>query len=445
MLFGKKNGGGIADVIRCDEAEYLVWKWVPIGTFGDSDRANAIRWGSSLRVKDGELAVFFYKQDSGDRMHDFIVGPYDETLKTANFPILSSVLGSAFDGVSPFQAEVYFINLALNNQIRFGVRYFDVFDPRFLDFAVPVSATGTMTFNITDYRSFIKMNRLIQFDKNDFYSQISDAVSKSVKGVIANCPSDSGIPVLQIERKILDINELIRPHIDAICADYGVNCKRFDLSTIEIDKSSEGYAELRNVTASQQARSIEASTEINIRNLDEVQQLNTLDMAEKLRIQRKGAELQAETHHLDVHRLNLQAGVLQTAAQNLGGMGDMGNSGGGSENNGLNPAGLMMGMALGGAMGGQMAGMVNQMGQNMQQSSSSMPPPPLQSLYSISVNGQTQGPFSIEQMRLFAHQGAVSADTFVWKQGMAEWQAAGSVAELQAIFGAMPPAPPSAI
>jgi len=30
-LFGKKSEGGLMDVIRCDEQEYLVWKWRPSG------------------------------------------------------------------------------------------------------------------------------------------------------------------------------------------------------------------------------------------------------------------------------------------------------------------------------------------------------------------------------------------------------------------------------
>ncbi len=33
-LFGNKekhNEGGLMDVIRCDEKEYLIWKWRPAG------------------------------------------------------------------------------------------------------------------------------------------------------------------------------------------------------------------------------------------------------------------------------------------------------------------------------------------------------------------------------------------------------------------------------
>lgn len=54
------------DEIRCDEPSYLIWKWRPSGVWqGDNKRENAIRWGSSLRVKDGEVAVFVYKQKNG--------------------------------------------------------------------------------------------------------------------------------------------------------------------------------------------------------------------------------------------------------------------------------------------------------------------------------------------------------------------------------------------
>ena len=61
-LFGNKKEGGLMDVIRCDEQKYLVWKWRPSGDADSTKKENAIRYGSSLRVKDGELAVFVYKQ-----------------------------------------------------------------------------------------------------------------------------------------------------------------------------------------------------------------------------------------------------------------------------------------------------------------------------------------------------------------------------------------------
>jgi membrane protease subunit (stomatin/prohibitin family) len=440
-LFGKKEEGGLMDVIRCDEQEYLVWKWRPSGAANSTNKENAIRYGSSLRVKDGELAVFVYQQKDGS-LQDFIVGPYDQTIKTANFPVLTGIVGMAFGGASPFQAEIYFINLSGNIQIKFGVPYFDVYDPRFLDFGVPMAARGTITFNVTDYKGFIKLNRLINFELEDFNKQIKDAVSKYVKGVITNIPSDNGIPVLQMEKKLLEINDLIAAYLKPrLENDFGVNLKGFDLATIEVDKESQGYAELRKVTADQAAKTTVAQTDVNIKNMQDMQSINSQNMEETLRIQREEAQraqkLQTETNFIGTHALNQQSDVLKTAAQNLGEMGSMNTGGGG----GMNPAGMMTGMMLGGAMGNQMAGMMNNMGQNMQQQQNTPPPPPSIS-YNISVNGQNSGPFNWQQLQQLVQNGQLTPNTHVWKQGMAGWEVAGNVPELGNLFASTPPPPP---
>jgi membrane protease subunit (stomatin/prohibitin family) len=439
-LFGNKSEGGFMDVIRCDEQEYLVWKWRPSGEANSTKKENAIRYGSSLRVKDGELAVFVYQQKDGS-LQDFIVGPYDQTIKTANFPILSSIVGAAFGGASPFQAEIYFINLSGNVQVKFGIPYFDVFDPRFLDFAVPMAARGTITFNLTDYKAFIKLNRLINFELEDFNKQIKDAVTKYVKGVITNIPTDKGMPVLQMERKLLEINEIIASYLKPrLENDFGVNMKGFDLAAIEVDKESEGYAELRKVTAEQTTKTTVAQTDVNIKNMQDMQGINAQNLEETLRIQREEAQraqkLQTETNFIGAHALNQQADVLKTAAEGLGNMGNMDMGGGG-----MNPAGMMTGMAIGGAMGGQMAGMMNQMGQNMNQAQNTPPPPP-QIQYNVSVNGQNSGPYNTQQLMQMVQNGQLTPNTHVWKQGMAGWELAGNVQELSGLFGSVPPPPP---
>jgi membrane protease subunit (stomatin/prohibitin family) len=441
-LFGNKSEGGLMDVIRCDEQEYLVWKWRPSGEANSTKRENAIRYGSSLRVKDGELAVFVYQQKDGS-MQDFIVGPYDQTIKTANFPILSSIVGAAFGGASPFQAEIYFMNLSGNIQVKFGIPYFDVFDPRFMDFAVPMSARGTITFNVTDYKGFIKLNRLINFELDDFNKQIKDAVTKYIKGIITNIPSDKGIPVLQMEKKLLEINDLIAAYLKPRMEnDFGVNMKGFDLATIDVDKESQGYAELRKVTAEQTTKTTVAQTDVNIKNMSDMQGINALNMEETLRIQREEAQraqkLQTETNFIGAHALNQQTDVLKTGAESLGNMGNMDLGGGGG---GMNPAGMMTGMMMGGAMGNQMAGMMNNMGQNMNQQQNTPPPPPTIA-YSVSVNGQTAGPFNLQQLQQMVQNGQLTQNTHVWKQGMAGWEVAGNVQELGNLFGAVPPPPP---
>lgn len=249
-LFDKNNRkGGFMDEIRCDEPSYLIWKWHPSGVqSGQTVRENSIRWGSSLRVKDGEVAVFVYKQKDGT-MQDFIVGPFDQTIKTANFPILASIVGLAYEGGTPFQAEVYFINLARVIQVKFAVPYFDVYDPRFADFGVPVAVRGTVSFGIADYREFIKLHRLSEFNLEDFQRQIRDAVSRYVKDTVANAPASHNIPLVQIETKTATINDAVEYDIsERLKETFGVVVSGVDIGAIEIDKSSDGYRELMGVT-----------------------------------------------------------------------------------------------------------------------------------------------------------------------------------------------------
>lgn len=55
------------------------------------------------------------------------------------------------------------------------------------------------------------------------------------------------------------------------------------------------------------------------------------------------------------------------------------------------------------------------------------------------ANGQQQGPFPEDQLRDLIARGTVRADTLVWSEGMAGWQAAGDIPDLIA----RPPGPPS--
>ena len=442
-LFGKGKGGGLMNVIRCDQEEYLVWKWRPLGqNINSTTRENSIRYGSSLRVKDGEVAVFVYKQKNGT-MQDFIEGPYDDTIKTANFPILSSIVGLAFGGESPFQAEVYYINTQGNNQIRFAIPYFDVVDPRLPDFPVPVAVRGSMTFVLEDYRNFIKLNRLIDFNLEAFKKQIKDSMVRKIKGIVTNIPSDLGMPVVQMERKIDEISELLENRLKDRMDEFGVKMKHIDINAVEIDKESEAYMEVKSLTGGITARTMQAQADQNIQNMQDMQSLNKENLAETMRIQREEAQraqrLQTEQNYIGAHAINQQAEVLKTGAQNLGQMGTM-NMGGGQ--GGVNPAGMMTGMMMGGAMGQQMAGMMNNMGQQMNNAMTA--PPPIPNVqYHVSSNGQQSGPFNMQQLQEMAGNGQLTKDTYVWKQGMANWELAGNIQELASLFA--PPMPPGAM
>ena len=435
-LFNKtEKTGGFMDEIRCDEPSYLIWKWHPAGAQpGNNNRENAIRWGSSLRVKDGEVAVFVYNQKNGV-MQDYIEGPYDEIIKTENLPVLASIIGLAYDGGTPFQAEVYFINLARIIQVKFGVPFFDIYDPRFADFGVPVAVRGTVSFRIADYREFIKLHRLNSFRLDDFQKQIRDAVSRYVKDTVANAPAANNIPVIQIETKTAQINDVVEYDIsERLKEGFGVLVSGVDIGAIEIDKSSEGYRQLMAVTKDITATRIEAETQ---------------DYVERLRIQREEGQYamhkQTQTANIGAFQVEKQAEVGIAGAQALGqmgatGAGDVNLSGGGE---GFNMAAMMASMAVGGAVGQNIAGAMNNMmgGINQQTAPGAVPPPIPTAAYHVAVNGQATGPFALSTLAQMTANGQLTGDSLVWKNGMAQWEKAIVVDELKGLFSKMPPIP----
>lgn len=389
-----------------------------------------------MRVKDGEVAVFVYKQKGGT-MQDFIEGPFDKKIETNNFPVLASIVGLAYAGGTPFQAEVYFINLANIIQVKFGVPFFDIYDPRFLDFGVPVAVRGTVSFKISDYKEFIKLHRLSTFNLDDFQRQIRDAVSRYVKDTVTNAPVANNIPVIQIESKTAQINDAVEYNIgERLKESFGVIVSGVDIGSIEIDKSSDGYRQLMAVTKD--------ITTVKM-------QAETADYVERLRIQREEGQYaqhkQTQSANIGAFQVEKQAEVGVAGAEALGKMGENGAGGvdlGG--NAGFNPAAMMAGMAVGGAVGQNIAGSMNNMmsGINQQPQAVNVAPPPIPTVsYHIAVNGQATGPYDINTLAGMVASGQLTASTLVWKNGMAVWNRADSVDELKGLFGnAMPPVPP---
>ena len=72
-------------------------------------------------------------------------------------------------------------------------------------------------------------------------------------------------------------------------------------------------------------------------------------------------------------------------------------------------------------------------------------PPPLPASFYLGIGGQQVGPVDPAGVQGKIASGEVTAETLVWRQGMAGWVAAGTVPELAGLFGAStpPPLPPA--
>ena len=76
-----------------------------------------IKFGAQLIVRDSQAAVFFYKGRACDAF-----GPGRHTLTTANIPILTKILAIPWAMTSPLRAEVYFANMKIFPNLKWGTR-----------------------------------------------------------------------------------------------------------------------------------------------------------------------------------------------------------------------------------------------------------------------------------------------------------------------------------
>lgn len=445
-----QNRAGMMDEIRCDEKDYLIWKWRPANNVR---RENAIRWGSSLRVREGSVAVFICRRKGQDAIQEFIEGPFDKELNTSNLPIIASFVAAAYGGGTPFQAEVYFINLAKVVQSRFAVRYFDVFDQRFPDFGVPVAVRGNLTFQIADYREFIELHRLDEFTLEDFQSQVRDAVSRRVKSLVANMPSKLGIPLLQLAGRTDDLSELanddLSPQLRKV---FGIELSSLDIAAIDVDEESDGYARLTAVTRDVTEATVQAQTEANIKNIHDMQRIQMENLQERLRIEREEGQYrvhkQTQTANFPAYQVEAQTTVGVAGAEALGHMGENGAAGinlGSGGNGGMDMAGIAAGMAIGGSVGRNIAGAMDNMMGNAPAgiSGSPVPPPiPRRDRFHVAINGAATGPFDLITLSSMVASKSLTPESPVWQESMTTWMPAKTVPAIAALFNNGPTPPP---
>lgn len=76
-----------------------------------------IKFGAQLTVRESQAAVLFYKGKACDAY-----GPGRHTLKTGNIPILTKILSVPWGMTSPLRAEVFFVNLKVFTDLKWGTR-----------------------------------------------------------------------------------------------------------------------------------------------------------------------------------------------------------------------------------------------------------------------------------------------------------------------------------
>ena len=316
-------------------------------------------------------------------------------------------------------------SVAMTSEVNFVIPYFDVFDPRFQDCAaVPIAVHGVILYGIENIDLFNSLNKTEDMSDEVFNNKLKGTVTKYVKGCVSNAPTDCQIPVVQLERKIVEISDYVTEKVATRVEQmYGIKVRALDITKLVIDKESRGYRELQSMTADfernkttqmqqfelnkmkqmqnfdLQSNSVQqqmdisnkllqnnanqdlfmAQTSLNIEAMKRQQNLNLggqeklqsiqlENEQEKLRIQReemqRASKLQTESTFLDAHQANMDFSTMNNAL-----------------NKGID---LTSAPAQPQAAGG-------------------MPPMPgmTQTEYYVAVNGQQAGPFNMAQLQQF--------------------------------------------
>jgi len=337
---------------------------------------NEIKYNAKLVVREGQMAAFI---NEGQLADVFKPGTY--TLETKNLPVLATLQGWKYGFESPFKAEVYFCSTRQFTNLKWGTPGpVTMRDPEFG--AVRVTAFGLYSIRIKDPAAFIR--EIVGTDSTFTTDGIEDNLRGKIGTRVKEVMPELGIPVIDLESKVMTVGEMLRDRIKPAFEGFGLDLTEVQVQDIGLPEEVE----------------------------------RAIDKAGAMRaIGNMQTYTQYET-----------ASAIKDAANNPGGLAAAG-------------VGVGMGLGMGGQMAGAMGGMFTTQAQGQPQAAPGMAPPPLppQVQFFVAVNGQQSGPFDLAVLQQMAQSGQLTRDSLVWKQGMAAWSAAGQVAELASVFGAVPP------
>lgn len=206
----------------------LVWR-------EPQDREGDFRFGSQLIVNESQAAVFVRAGQALD-----VFGPGRHTLSTANLPILSSIIGLATSGRTPFTAYVYFINLRNMPQVGWGTS-----KPIYLRTNTGLGITllrthGVMDISVSDPMMFLKkyaVNRALTTMRD-----IKDRIQTMLLGEVNNLLLKSGAQDLLEANGILEeIEGAMLVKVNEKFAEvgmkiHGLEANPFDTVTMPIEE-----------------------------------------------------------------------------------------------------------------------------------------------------------------------------------------------------------------
>ncbi len=148
----------------------------------------SIRWGAQLTVRESQAAVFVR---DGKALDVFPTGRY--VLETQNVPVVGKwITGFGYGPQSPFRAEVYFLNLKLFPNLRWGTREPVVFRDAELQM-IRLRSNGIFSLQIADPTVFLNKvvgtqglyldNHIHDYLRNTIVTRLTTVLGKHFKTI----------------------------------------------------------------------------------------------------------------------------------------------------------------------------------------------------------------------------------------------------------------------
>lgn len=364
----------LIDVVKyqAEENEY-VWK------FPSSD----LRIGTQVVVNPTQHA-FFIK--GGAILDEFTSGTH--TLKTENIPLLNKIINLPFGGNSPFQAEVWYVNLLSKLDNKWGTTNPILLEDPKYGIIIPVRAFGQFGFKISNPRIFLETltGNLPSFSADKIQEYFKGKIISSLTSLISKKLVRENISILEINVYLDELSQFCQENISDEFKKFGLEIVNFYFMSINVPLDDPSVVKLKEAK----------------------------DLAAKVKITGK-----------ELYQMDRSFDVLDNAAKNEGGV--AGN---------LMSAGLGLGLGVG--VGNQMSNVSGNL--NTQ---NTPPPPPPTTLYYVLINNQQNGPLSFDQLKQLIIDVRVNKQTMVWKTGLENWVLITEIPELFNLFNQTPPPPPA--
>ncbi len=115
------------------------------------DGPGDISIGAQLTVRESQAVVFFRDGQALD-----VFGPGRHTLTALNLPLVQSLINIPFEGTTPFQAEVYFVNMRVFTDMKWGTPQPVMFRDSEFEM-IRLRAHGLYTMRINDPQLFVNV------------------------------------------------------------------------------------------------------------------------------------------------------------------------------------------------------------------------------------------------------------------------------------------------